>query len=166
MGGNMIRLGGVLLAALATPAGMTSTSEQQITAGETTRVFTAGDVAKLKFLEGRWSGNAPDGSVFYEEYDFPDAITLRSRRFPGASFARSTDGSTVTLRDGKLISTWGKFTWEAASVEDGEVTFRPLEAPSSFSWRRVSADAVEVTQNWTDEKGAAQRYALTLSRVR
>ncbi len=123
------------------------------------------DVAKLRFLEGRWSGKAPDGSVFYEEYDFPSSTTLRSRRYPDADCVTSTDGSTVALKDGKLIATWGDFTWQATSVENGGVTFSPVNAPSSFSWRRVDPDTVEVMQNWKDDTGAARHHALTLTRV-
>jgi hypothetical protein len=130
------------------------------------RVLTTRDLDKLEFLIGRWSGEAPDGSVFFEEYSRPESTLLRSRRYKDASFSNAVDGSTVTLKDGKLISSWGKFSWEAAHVEDGQVVFSPVNAPSSFSWRRVDADTVKVTQNWTDEKGAAQSYALELKRVR
>ena len=91
---------------------------------------------------------------------------VRSQRYKDASFADAIDGSAVALKDGKLISTWGEFTWEATSVAEGHVSFAPLNAPSSFSWRRVDANTVEVTQNWTDEKGAAQSYALELNRIR
>lgn len=129
------------------------------------KVFTESDMAKLDFLVGRWSGQAPDGSTFYEEYSQPEPKLLRSRRYKDASFSEAVDGSTVALTDGKLISTWGQFTWEAKSVEDGKVSFAPLNAPSAFSWRRVDGNTVEVTQNWTDEKGAAQSYALELRRV-
>jgi hypothetical protein len=123
------------------------------------------DIAALKFLEGRWSGKGPDGSTFYEEYSFANATTFLSRRYSDATFAKSTDGSTVSLEDGKIISRWGEYSWEADAITEGLASFRPLNAPSSFSWRRVDSDTVEVTQKWTDEKGAAQSYSLTLTRV-
>ncbi|WP_106515611.1 hypothetical protein [Allosphingosinicella deserti] len=128
-------------------------------------VLTVEDLNKLSFLIGRWSGNAPDGRTFYEEYSRPEPTLMRSQRYKDASFSEAVNGSTVALKDGKLISTWGEFTWVATSVEDGRVSFSPMNAPSSFSWRRVDTDTVEVTQNWTDEKGAAQSYALELKRV-
>ena len=130
-----------------------------------TPMFTEEAMTSLKFLEGRWSGEAPDGSVFFEEYDFPDASTMRSRRYGDAGFAEVLDGSTVSLRDGKVTSTWGEFTWEAVSIDGDTAQFRPVNAPSSFSWRRVDANAVEVVQNWTDENGAPQRYSLILHRT-
>lgn len=128
-------------------------------------MYTEQDLDKLSFLIGRWSGRAPDGSTFYEEYSRPEPTLLRSRRFNDASFSEATDGSTVALRDGRLISTWGKFTWDAKSIEDGEVGFAPVNAPSSFSWRRVDGDTVTVTQEWTDDKGATQSYTLELKRI-
>ena len=47
-----------------------------------TPMFTQHNFAYLRFLEGRWQGHAPDGSYFYERYDFPAEGGLRSRRFP------------------------------------------------------------------------------------
>ena len=152
-----------LLATLNATAAM---APQVVTSRDNGGMFTIADLNRLRFLEGRWSGKAPDGSVFYEEYDFPDQTTMRSRRYADASFAKATDGSTVALKDGKVISTWGEYTWEASRIEESAATFRLLNAPSSFTWRRLSLDAVEVTQNWKDEKGAAQTYSLTLNRMR
>lgn len=128
-------------------------------------MFSAQDFDRLRFLEGRWSGKMPDGSPFYEAYDFPSRSKMRSRRYPDANFTMATDGSVVDLQDGEVISRWGEFTWKAAALEDGKATFQPLNAPSAFTWRRLGPDAVEVTQNWTDEKGMAQTYSLTLKRV-
>ena len=129
-------------------------------------MLTAQDLEKLGFLIGRWSGKAPNGSTFFEEYSRPEPTLVRSQRYKDASFSDAVDGSTVALKDGKLISTLGEFTWEAAVIEDGKVSFSPVNAPSSFSWRLIDADTVDVTQNWTEEKGAAQSYALELKRVR
>ena len=151
---------------LAAPNAIDATAPQKVIAKDDSGMFTVDDLNRLQFLEGRWSGKAPDGSVFFEEYDFPDQTTMRSRRYADASFAKTTDGSTVVLKDGRVISTWGEFTWEASQIEEGAVTFRPLDAPGSFTWRRIKLDVVEVTQNWKDEKGAAQTYSLTLNRIR
>jgi len=142
-------------------APLQSPTEPQSAAG----MFTEEAITSLKFLEGRWSGEAPDGSLFFEEYDFPDASTMRSRRYGDAGFAEVLDSSTVSLRDGKVTSAWGEFTWEAVSIDGDTAQFRPVNAPSSFAWRRVDANAVEVVQNWTDENGAPQRYSLILHRT-
>ena len=142
-----------------------TTAPRKAISKENSSMFTPNDFKQLRFLEGRWSGKAPDGSVFYEEYDFPNQAIMRSRRYADANFAEATDGSTVALKEGMVISTWGEFTWEASDLSENVASFRPINAPSSFTWRRLNQDAVEVTQNWTDEKGAAQSYSLTLTRV-
>ncbi len=128
-------------------------------------VFTESDFEKLRFLEGRWVGTAPDGNKFYEEYDFPAEGMMRSRRADDASYSSYTDGSTVMLQDGAIISKWGEFEWRATSVSEHAVHFAPVNAPSFFSWEQMSGDEIAVVQEWTDEKGEKQRYSITLSRV-
>lgn len=125
----------MILAPVTAVADISDQSQGQAT--EVRRVFTEQDLAKLSFLKGRWVGTAPDGSEFFEEYDFPSSSTFRSRRYEDASFAKSTDSNTVAVKDGKLISTWGQFTWEATRVDEGLAEFRPLAAPSSFTWKRA-----------------------------
>ena len=128
-------------------------------------LFTESTMEHLFFLEGRWSGTAPDGTVFYEAYDRPDPFTLRNQRYEDASFSKVTDGSIVAYKDGQITSTWGDFVWRASDIIDGRAAFEPVNAPSSFVWLRVDTNTVEVTQNWTDETGAPQTYSLTLNRV-
>ena len=128
--------------------------------------YNQSDMTKLNFLVGRWSGQGPDGKTFYEEYDFSEPTVFRSRRFPDSRFLEATDGSTVELRGNQIISTWGEFTWEATTVTNGFVEFRPVNAPSSFSWRETGPETVEVVQNWTDENGEAQHYTIALTRER
>jgi glyoxylase-like metal-dependent hydrolase (beta-lactamase superfamily II) len=129
------------------------------------RMYTSLDITRLKFLEGRWSGKAPDGKPFYEEYSFPNPTTMRSRRYADATFGKSTDGSTVSLEGDKIVSRWGEYSWEADSITQGVASFKPVNAPSAFTWRRVDPDKVEVTQKWNDDKGAAQESVLTLMRM-
>ena len=126
--------------------------------------YTDADVFALGFLKGRWTGTGPDGKAFYEQYDFPDAIVLRSQRYD-ETFTTPGESSTVFARGGDIISQWGEFTWKAAEVRDGYIAFTPVNAPSSFSWRRVDADTVEVLQQWTGEDGRPQSYAMMLKRV-
>ena len=128
-------------------------------------MFTPEDFAHLQFLEGHWKGMGPGGQPFYEAYDFPDHKTLRSCRYDDVQFTAPSDGSTVTLEDGEIVSRWGGFTWHATEVAPNEARFDPVEAPSSFCWRRVSRSQVEVVQRWTDEAGQRQSYTVTLDRV-
>jgi hypothetical protein len=126
--------------------------------------YTDTDVFALHFLKGRWTGTGPDGKPFYEKYDFPDAMVLRSQRYD-SGFKTPGDESRVFVRNGDIISQWGEYTWKATEARDGYIAFAPVNAPSSFSWRKVDADTVEVLQKWTGEDGKPQSYTVTLKRV-
>jgi hypothetical protein len=128
-------------------------------------MYTATDLAHLRFLEGRWKGTGPDGKPFYEAYDFVDPDTFRSRRYADASFSTATDGSTVAVEGGAIVSRWGEYSWRAVEVTPQGVCFEPVNAPSSFCWRRAGDAAVEVVQRWTDAQGTAQSYTLVLDRI-
>lgn len=134
-------------------------------AKEPNRMFTQSDFNQLKFLEGRWEGSDPKGKAFYEQYDFPDAATLRSLRFPTREFGKSTDTSTVTLKDGEIVSRWGDFSWRASEITADKACFEPINAPSSFCWKLASATALEVTQRWTDASGKEQTMTMALKRL-
>ena len=137
----------------------------QASAGDENHMYNEHDFALLAFLEGRWEGRAPDGSKFYEEYSFESATVMQSRRATDASFKEFSDGSTVSLSNGEIVSAWGDFTWRANNISADSVHFMPVNAPSSFSWHRKSATEIEVVQNWTDETGKKQSYTLTLVRI-
>lgn len=128
--------------------------------------YDTAQFAHLRFLEGRYSGVAPDGKTFYDEYVFTAPGRLQSHRHADATFASRTDGSTVELVDGMIVSTWGEFTWKAVSVAAARACFEPVSAPSAFCWERTDADTITVTQRWTDADGKPQSYAIVLHRVR
>lgn len=127
-------------------------------------MFNVDDFARLQFLEGRWKGEAPDGTPFYEEYDRPEPSVFRSRRFADASFGEHSDGSTITLKDGEVVSQWGEFTWRAASIDGDSASFDPVNAPSHFSWHRIDDMTLEARQRWTAD-GKEQRYTITMTRI-
>ncbi len=135
-------------------------------AREPASMFSQAEFKQLTFLEGRWKGTDPKGTAFYEQYDFPDAGTLRSLRFPTADFAASTDTSSVTLKDGVVTSRWGDFTWRATEIRRDTACFEPVNAPSSFCWKLVSANALEVTQRWKDASGKDQSMTMALARLK
>lgn len=128
--------------------------------------FSPQEFAQLSFLEGRWSGAMPDGTVFYESYAFEGADTLRSRRFARPDFADQTDTSTIQLSEGRIIVRWGRYSWRATDVSPSGAAFVPIDAPSAFRWRAIDGDTLEVVQSWTDAQGAPQSYTLRLARYR
>ncbi len=129
------------------------------------RMFDETQFAHMKFLEGRWQGTGPDGKPFFEEYSLVDARLFKSSRFSDATYAKRTDGSTVTLKDGVITSAWGEFTWKAILLSSTKACFEPVNAPSSFCWELVDRDNATVTQRWTDAEGKAQSFVLPLSRL-
>ena len=128
-------------------------------------MFNTADFAHLKFLEGRWKGTGPDGKPFYEQYAFPRETEMRSTRFSDATFGESTDGSVVAFDGGRIISTWGQFTWAASELAPGKACFAPINAPSSFCWERLSETSAQVTQRWTDEHGETRQSVVPLRRL-
>lgn len=128
-------------------------------------MFNESSFSQIKFLEGRWKGIGPDGKEFFEEYVLAEPGLFRSLRHADSSFSKATDGSTVALKDGSVISTWGQFTWRATSLSTTKACFEPVNAPSSFCWERVAPDVVTVTQRWAGADGKEQSFVLKLSRV-
>ncbi|MEO7431666.1 MAG: hypothetical protein ABIR62_06505 [Dokdonella sp.] len=128
-------------------------------------MFTPSDFSHLKFLEGRWVGTGPDGKPFYEQYSFSNDAQMQSSRFADSTFGEVTDGSSVSLLEGRITSHWNEFTWEASTVVPGKACFDPINAPSSFCWERTSDSTVEVTQRWKDEHGNDQTYVVPMRRL-
>ena len=136
------------------------------TTAQATPMFTESSFAQIRFLEGKWKGVGPDGKEFFEEYVLAEPSLLKSIRHADASFSKATDGSTVALKDGTVVSTWGQFTWKASLISSTKACFEPINAPSSFCWERVDSDSVTVTQRWTDADGKEQSFVIKLSRFK
>lgn len=125
----------------------------------------AARIVHLRFLEGRWRGLSPDGTLFFEEYVFLDGPTMHVTRFADARFDAPQDRSTVAAEDGRVTSRWRDFVWEASQLEEGVAAFDPVNAPGAFVWRQVSPAVVDVVQQWVDETGAHE-YTVRLERVK
>jgi len=127
-------------------------------------MFSIEDFAQLQFLVGRWRGESADGKPFYEEYDHPGPNVFQSHRYADESFVERTDGSTISFKDGEIISQWGDFTWRASRIGRDSAVFEPVSAPSRFEWRRVDEATLEAHQHWTAE-GKEQQHTIRLARV-
>lgn len=127
-------------------------------------MFSLDDFAQLQFLEGRWKGVAPDGKEFFEEYTRPEPAVFQSHRFPDSAFTGHTDGATISLKDGEVISQWGEYTWKASSIGADSADFEPVNAPSQFVWRRIDDATLEARQHWT-ANGKEQEFTLRLTRL-
>ena len=69
------------------------------------------------------------------------------------------------LTEGRVVSTWGTFTWEASEITADSVCFQPVDAPSSFCWLRDADGTVRVVQEWTDDAGLPHQYEMGLRRL-
>ncbi len=136
------------------------------TSAHASSMFTESSFAQIRFLEGKWKGIGPDGKEFFEEYVLAEPRLFRSIRYADSSFSKATDGSTVDLKEGAVVSTWGAFTWKASSISATKACFEPVNAPSSFCWERVEPDTVTATQRWTGADGKEQSFVLRLTRFR
>lgn len=128
-------------------------------------MFDQAGFAQIRFLEGRWKGTAPDGKDFFEEYLIDRDGALQSNRFADATFGSRTDGSSVRLENGQVISVWGEFSWRATSLTANKACFEPINAPSSFCWEQMDPDNIRVTQRWNDKEGNPQEYSVALVRI-
>lgn len=135
------------------------------TTAQAAPMFTETSFAQIRFLEGQWKGVGPDGKEFFEHYVLVEPSLFKSTRHADASFSKATDGSTVELKDGTVISTWGDFTWKASSISSTKACFEPINAPSSFCWERVDPDSLTVTQRWIGADGKEQSFVIKLSRL-
>lgn len=127
-------------------------------------MFSLDDFAQLRFLQGRWKGIAPDGKAFFEEYTRPEPAVFQSHRYPDSAFTGYTDGATISLKDGEVVSQWGDFTWKASRIDAAGADFEPVNAPSRFTWRRLDDTTLEAQQRWTAD-GKEQEYTLRLTKL-
>ncbi len=129
-------------------------------------MFTESSFTQIRFLEGKWTGIGPDGKEFFEEYVLAEPGVFRSIRHANSGFNKATDGSTVALKDGVIVSTWGQYTWKAVSMNATKACFEPINAPSSFCWEQIAPDSVTVTQRWIGADGKEQSFVVKLTRFK
>ncbi|HBZ06540.1 MULTISPECIES: hypothetical protein [Massilia] len=127
-------------------------------------MFSPEDFARLQFLVGRWKGHSADGKEFYEEYGRPAPNVFQSHRYASAAFDGRSDGSTISFKDGEVISQWGEFTWKAARIDNDGAVFEPVNAPARFEWRRIDDATLEAHQRWNAE-GKEQQHTVRLTRI-
>jgi len=115
-------------------------------------------------MEGRWQGEGPQGQPIFSSYKRGDGQLFRSAEYADGTFQTVIDSGTVALEHGEIVVRWRSFSWRATRIEDGYAAFEPISAPASFSWRKISADAVELQQRWA-EAAPSQSFTITLRRA-
>jgi hypothetical protein len=120
--------------------------------------ITADQFRSLRWLEGRWRGQAPDGAPFYEAYAFLDDSTIAIRSFADSALSHPRDSSEVRLRGGEVVNQSGPRRWAATAIDSTRVRFVPVaHAHNLVTWRRESADAWTATLRWPARVGRRTR---------
>ena len=103
----------------------------------------------LRWLEGRWVGQEPDGKFFYEAYRFTDDSTMATWNYPDSSMTAATDSGEIRLRGGQVTSGGEQIAWVVAALDSASVEFAPLRgARNSFTWAKASGGGWVATLHW------------------
>lgn len=104
---------------------------------------------QLRWIEGRWQGEQPDGGHFVESYRFENDSTIRSYTYADAESRVPTDSGAITLRAGQVTTGSGTARWVAVELTDTRVHFAPLAGVrNSFVWEKSSPDAWVAFLHW------------------
>jgi hypothetical protein len=103
--------------------------------------FNPSDLKKLQWIEGRWRGEAPGQSPFYEQYRFVNDSTLEITYFADSAFTNSSGRGRVYLSVGRVYHVSGPGQWGASHIDDSGAFFVPeRNANNSVSWMFKSPD--------------------------
>lgn len=126
----------------------------------TPKTLTAGDLQKLRWIEGSWRGTGVNQPPFFERYRFENDTTLAVDHLEDETLAKVTSTSRYELKDGEFRDASGRPGHVATSLDDSSITFEPLSAGSnSFIWKRESKDAWTAILSWpaSGNKPAGER---------
>jgi pimeloyl-ACP methyl ester carboxylesterase len=121
---------------------------------------SAGDLTKLRWIEGTWRGTGDAEKPFFERYYFENESTLAVEGLTDEKVDKVSDLTRFELRDGKFGGGSEGSRWDATEITADSITFEPVaKARNSFRWRRVSKDVWEAILDWpaTDSKPARHR---------
>ena len=103
------------------------------------RRWTLEQFRSLRWLEGRWRGQLPNGGFFYEERAFTDDLTLATRTFAGDStFTSVRERGEVTFRGGVIASGGGRR--QVISLDVSHVLFVSAGSAGTVRFDRRSND--------------------------
>ena len=119
--------------------------------------LSAGDLTKLRWIEGSWRGSGVDQAPFFERYRFENETTLAVDSFPDEKLDKVEETSRFELKDGQF----GNGSYVASGIDEQGINFEPVagKAKNSFRWQRESADKWTAILKWpaVDGKPARER---------
>ncbi len=115
------------------------------------------DFQHLRWIEGRWRGEEPNGKPFFEGYRFENDSTIRSYSYADSVNSVPSDSGVIVLRKGEVSTGSEGARWVASELTARHVAFVPQRGVrNSFVWERTSADTWTATLRWP---AAADRSA-------
>lgn len=127
--------------------------------------FTLDDFRRLHWIAGRWRGTMPDGKSFYEQYRVVNDSTIEMSGHTDSTFAPSTDGSRIMLRDKRVVSESATSRYVATRLDSAGVDFTPERGRNAFTWARESDARWTATLRWTDAQGQPQTVVYPMQRI-
>ena len=114
--------------------------------GQPKTPFGAGDLGKLRWMEGTWKATAPS-DTHYERYKFANDSTIEITYYSDSTLSRESGTGRVYLSVGRIYHTFGPGRWGATTVDSSGVYFIPqINANNTFAWSHSSNDAWTATQ--------------------
>ena len=104
---------------------------------------------QLRWLEGRWRGDQPDGNPFFEGYRFENDSTIRSYTYADSVTRVAADSGAIVLRGGEVTTGSERASWAASGLTATRIEFVPRAgARNSFVWEKSSPDSWTATLRW------------------
>ena len=119
--------------------------------------INAGELAKLRWIEGNWRGTRDDGKPpFYERYRF-EGDSLVVEGFAEETLSKVARQMRLVIIDGLFGNDDGPY-WAASEITDDSITFVPVKGvKNSFRWQKESGDTWKAVLDWPAEDGKPAR---------
>jgi len=122
-------------------------AQDSAAAPETTTVdvahlaVTVKQFGRLRWIEGKWRGQATGGQPFYEGYVFLNDSTLRTFSYADSMATTPSDSGDIVLRDSAVTTGSHGMQWVVTEFDSSRVHFSPVRnVRNSFTWVREGKD--------------------------
>jgi hypothetical protein len=114
--------------------------------GQPKTPFSTIDFAKIRWLEGPWTGVSPGEAPIYQRFHFVNDSTAEIAYFRDAGFQQQMSQGRLYLSVGRVYHTFGASRWAASRVDTNGVYFVPQEvARNTYAWMNESPDSWKST---------------------